>query len=103
MYFVVEYQGQRKTVKAKPAATLTEVNHLAFGFDELGDIRAKDVLVIGSTKLRDVAAGMMCKVWPAQNQFTICINCKSKAARWDSLYCSDRCKQAFLHFPTEAR
>ena len=66
MYFVVEYQGARKTVKAKSTATLTDVNHLAFGFEELGDLRGKDVRVIGATKRQDVAAGMMCKVWPAE-------------------------------------
>jgi hypothetical protein len=66
MYFVVEYQGERKTVKAKATATVTEVNHLAFGFEELGDVRAKDVRIIGATHRADVAAGMMCRVWPAQ-------------------------------------
>jgi hypothetical protein len=66
MYFVVEYQGKRKTVKAKASAIVTEVNHLAFGFEELGDVRAKDVRIIGATRRADVAAGMMCRVWPAQ-------------------------------------
>jgi hypothetical protein len=66
MYFVVEYQGERKMVKAKATATVTEVNHLAFGFEELGDMRAKDVCIIGATRRADVAAGMMWRVWPAQ-------------------------------------
>ena len=66
MYFVVEYQGERKTVKAKATATVTEVNHLAFDFDELGDARARDVRFVGAARRQDVAAGMMCRVWPAQ-------------------------------------
>ena len=66
MYFVVEYQGERKTVKAKARATVTEVNHLAFGFEDLGDVRAKDVRIVGATRRSDVAAGMMWRVWPAQ-------------------------------------
>jgi hypothetical protein len=102
MYFVVEYQGQRKTVKAKSTATLTEVNHLAFGLDELGDIRAKDVLVIGSTRRADVVAGMMCQVWPA-HKTTKCVQCKTSDARWDSIYCSEACKRAFLSFSKESR
>jgi hypothetical protein len=57
MYFLVEYQNERKTVKAKAAATVTEVNHLAFGFNELGDAHAKDVRIIGSARREDVAAG----------------------------------------------
>jgi hypothetical protein len=65
MYFVVEYQGERKTVQAKATATVTEVNHLAFDFDELGDARARDVRFVGATRRQDVAAGMMCRVWPA--------------------------------------
>jgi hypothetical protein len=66
MYFVIEYQGERKTVEAKATAAVTEVNHLAFGFDEWGDARAKDVRIIGGTRRADVAAGMMCRVWRAQ-------------------------------------
>ena len=31
-----------------------------------------------------------------------CVNCKTKPARWNSLYCSDRCKSAFLYFPEVA-
>jgi hypothetical protein len=27
-----------------------------------------------------------------------CVNCKNGPARWDSLYCSDACKTAFLNF-----
>ena len=27
-----------------------------------------------------------------------CVHCKTKIARWDSIYCSDICKQAFLRF-----
>lgn len=27
-----------------------------------------------------------------------CVHCKTKAARWDSIYCSDSCKRAFLTF-----
>jgi hypothetical protein len=64
MFFVVEYQGVRKTVKAKAKATVSEVNSLAFGFYEGGDDRGKDVLVVGATRNQDVAAGMMCRVWP---------------------------------------
>jgi hypothetical protein len=60
MYFVVEYQGQRKTVKAKVTATITEVNHLAFGFEGLGDMRARDVRIMGCTRSKGTAAGMMC-------------------------------------------
>lgn len=66
MYFVVEYQGVRKTIKATPKASVTQVNHLAFGFDDAGDGRSKDVLFIGATRRADVAAGMMCRVWPAE-------------------------------------
>jgi hypothetical protein len=95
MYFVIEYQGERKTVKAKATATITEVNHLAFGFDELGDARAKDVRIIGSARREDVAAGMMCCVWPAQESFH-CVQCKATHVRLNSIYCSERCEQAFL-------
>jgi hypothetical protein len=31
-----------------------------------------------------------------------CCNCKAKAARWNSLWCSDSCKRAFLTFPEVA-
>jgi hypothetical protein len=31
-----------------------------------------------------------------------CVNCKTRLSRWDSLYCSDRCKAAFLYFPEVA-
>jgi hypothetical protein len=31
-----------------------------------------------------------------------CVNCKTRLSRWDSLYCSDRCKSAFLYFPEVA-
>jgi hypothetical protein len=95
MYFVVEYQGERKTVKAKATATVTEVNHLAFGFDELGDARAKDVRIIGAARREDVAAGMMCRVWPAQETFK-CVRCKAAHTRLNSIYCSELCRQAFL-------
>jgi hypothetical protein len=95
MYFVVEYQGQRKTVKALATATITEVNHLAFGFEEGGDTRAKDVRIIGSRRREDVAAGMMCRVWPAQETLR-CACCKATHVRLHSIYCSERCKQAFL-------
>jgi hypothetical protein len=95
MYFVVEYQGERKTVKANARATVTEVNHLAFDFDELGDTRAKDVKIIGSTRRHDTAAGMMCRVWPAQETFH-CARCKAAHVRMNSIYCSELCKRAFL-------
>jgi hypothetical protein len=95
MYFVIEYQGERKTVKAKATATITEVNHLAFGFDEAGDVRGKDVRIMGCTRSSGTAAGMMCRVWPAQESFK-CVQCKTTHVRLNSIYCSDRCKQAFL-------
>ena len=95
MYFVVEYQGERKTVKAKATATISEVNHLAFGFDELGDTRAKDVKIIGSARREDMTAGMMCGVWPAQETFR-CARCKAAHVRLNSIYCSELCKRAFL-------
>ena len=98
MYFVVEYQGRRKTVKAQARTTLSEVNRLAFGFEEGGDQRAKDVRIIGATKRADVAAGMMCQVWPVRQQTVKCVQCKNADAHWDSLYCSESCKQAFLSF-----
>jgi len=31
----------------------------------------------------------------------ICVNCKTQPARRDSIYCSDRCRNAFLTFPEE--
>jgi hypothetical protein len=31
-----------------------------------------------------------------------CVNCKTRLSRWDSLYCSDHCKAAFLYFPEVA-
>lgn len=64
MYHVVEFEGDRKTVKAKPSATCTDVAALAFGFDPWGDSRTAQMKVICSTKSKDIAAGMMCKVWP---------------------------------------
>ena len=66
MFHVVEFEGVRKTVKASPRATCTDVAALAFGFDPWGDARTARMTVIGSTKSKDVAAGMMCKVWPAK-------------------------------------
>ena len=32
-----------------------------------------------------------------------CVNCKTNRARWDSIYCSDHCRDAFLHFPMEVK
>ena len=52
MYFVVEYQGERKIVRAHSRATLTDLNHLAFGFDPLGDARGRDVIVVASSRNR---------------------------------------------------
>ena len=31
----------------------------------------------------------------------VCCNCKTTAARWDSIYCSDQCKAQFLSFKEE--
>jgi hypothetical protein len=28
-----------------------------------------------------------------------CCNCQTKAARWNSIYCSDACEREFLTFP----
>lgn len=34
----------------------------------------------------------------------VCCNCKAKPARWDSIYCSDRCRNMFLNFfPKESK
>jgi hypothetical protein len=30
-----------------------------------------------------------------------CVNCKTKAARWDSIYCSEPCKWQFLNSLSE--
>jgi hypothetical protein len=32
-----------------------------------------------------------------------CVACKLTPARWDSLYCSDRCRREFLTFNKEAK
>jgi hypothetical protein len=32
-----------------------------------------------------------------------CINCNTKPERWDSIYCSDACRSAFLAFPQEPK
>ena len=29
----------------------------------------------------------------------LCCNCQTKAARWNSIYCSDTCSREFLTFP----
>jgi len=42
------------------------------------------------------------ELYPAERQILAaarrrpCVHCKTKNARWDSIYCSDICKQAFL-------
>jgi hypothetical protein len=38
----------------------------------------------------------------APEQRKPCVNCKTRLSRWDSIYCSDRCKSAFLYFPEVA-
>ena len=55
MFHVVEFEGVRKTVKASPKATVTNLFALAFGGDRWGDLRAKDMLCVGSSKNKDVA------------------------------------------------
>jgi hypothetical protein len=32
-----------------------------------------------------------------------CVACKLTPARWDSLYCSDKCKREFLSFDKEVK
>jgi hypothetical protein len=32
-----------------------------------------------------------------------CVNCNTKPARWDSIYCSDACKAQFLTFREPAK
>jgi hypothetical protein len=32
-----------------------------------------------------------------------CVACKHEPARWDSIYCSDRCRREFLAFTPEGR
>jgi hypothetical protein len=61
MYFIVEFEGTRKSVQAKRTASVANVFALAFGGD---DTQCSKMRVIGSTTRKDVAAGMMCKVWP---------------------------------------
>jgi hypothetical protein len=33
----------------------------------------------------------------------MCVNCKTRAARPDSIYCSDACRREFLTFPEYAK
>jgi len=64
MYFVVEYNGERKMVKAKATATCTDIGHLAFGFHEAGDVRTREMRAVVASRRLDVAHGAMCNVWP---------------------------------------
>ena len=59
MFFAVEYKGQFKVVKASANSTCTDVFHLGFGGDEYGDLRTKDMRVIGAARSEKKAADML--------------------------------------------
>ena len=39
---------------------------------------------------------------PAIAEPEYCVNCATRVARWDSIYCSESCGRAFLTFPEVA-
>ena len=73
-----------------------ELHHVP-EFDYMG---CEDCLNEAMELLAREAAGK--ELYPAERQILAaarrrpCVHCKTKIARWDSIYCSDTCKQAFL-------
>ncbi len=62
------------------------------------ELRRKTILAY--EQLRSVR--MYAQMYAALGGTRTCCECKTKEARWDSLYCSEECRKTFLTFPEVA-